>query len=779
MTFPGKTSGFRGKGLISDNAGTELLKRIIRCCVDKSVFTISVLEKDMNFAVDQLFVNRKQVAGPESGSEIRSLCITLAEESVKTGETVKGMCGDSLAVMSRPLLYKQDTVGAVIIGWDPDSAGDKCAKNILEDSAVLQLEILSSIIEESLKENSTISSSGKYKELYNEIVENPDILIWQIDMDGKYTYLNPAWELLMGYRADEMMGRPFTDFLPDGYTETNTSVFYDIMNGEHLKDYKTVHIGKGGNIVNISFSGKRVLNEKNEVTGARGIARDITPIENALNQYRMLFEEMIDGFALHEVIVDDKGKPVDYRFLDINPSFERLTGLTRGILGKTVLEAMPETESYWIEKYGNVALTGEPVTFENYSKELDKHFEVTAYRPGPGQFAVIFTDITDRKKTSEKLSNAQRLESLGILAGGIAHDFNNLLSGILGNIDLANQFIEESSSAKKYIRNALNSFDRAKNLTRQLLTFSKGGKPEMSITDLKSIIDESAELAFSGSNMIIEKNINRDIENVMADENQMHQVFSNIFINAMQAMPDGGAVTINCANFVLNEGSLESVPELIPGNYVKVSIKDQGAGIPKNNIARIFDPFFTTKKTGSGLGLATSYSIMKRHGGTIQVESGPGEGTTVTVYVPSCGKSTVDEKENNPVLNSKFKGKVMVMDDEDFICELASEMLSSLGFEVICTFSGDEAVRTFRESRNSGTPFDLVLLDLTIPGESGGEEVMKKLLEIDPDVKGIVSSGYSNSPVLSEPEKFGFAEKIEKPYNLENVKSVLSKIYRM
>jgi PAS domain S-box-containing protein len=494
-------------------------------------------------------------------------------------------------------------------------------------------------------------------------------------------------------------------------------------------------------------------------------------LQKSEEKYRVLFREMLNGFALHDIILGPKGDPVNYRFVDVNPAFERMTGLKRqAIIGKTVLEIMPGTERQWIETYGRVALTGKPVFFENFSSELDKYFEVTSFRPAPNQFACIFSDITERKRTEQVLQNTQKLESLGILAGGIAHDFNNLLGGIFGNIDMAAEGTLEKRTAN-YLSKALGTIDRARGLTQQLLTFAKGGAPIKKIESMVPFIQETVKFALSGSKVSSTFAIPNNLWQCEFDKNQVGQVIDNIVINAQQAMPDGGTIAITAANTRLDE---KKHPLLPAGNYVRISISDQGIGMPKEILPRIFDPFFTTKSKGHGLGLATCYSIIRRHEGCIDVESEPGKGSTFSFFLPASSSAG---PQKNAVAKASHKGigTFLIMDDEEVIRETVGDMLKDLGYSIVSTQNGLEAIEYFRAEHESKNKIVAMIFDLTVPGGLGGREAVKEIRKIDKMIPVFVSSGYADDPVMAHPQKYGFTASISKPFRKIDLADILSR----
>lgn len=374
-------------------------------------------------------------------------------------------------------------------------------------------------------------------------------------------------------------------------------------------------------------------------------------------------------------------------------------------------------------------------------------------------------EMEHRSRTEEELLKSRRLESIGILAGGIAHDFNNLLTAILGNISLAKVFVDRGEKVFTRLDEAEKASLRAKDLTQQLLTFSKGGAPIKRTASITELLIDSASFALSGSNVKCEFSLPDDLRPAEIDEGQISQVINNVIINADHAMTEGGLIRVQAQNVSIRPGDPLPLKE---GDYVKIAITDQGTGISEEHLPKIFDPYFTTKPKGNGLGLTTSYSIVKRHEGLITVESTLGKGTTFYIYLPASERKINAEKGSTegPVRGS---GRVLVMDDEEIIREVAGKMLTHLGYDVDYAVDGAEAVDLFINARTEGRPFDTVLIDLTIPGGMGGKEAIQKLHEADPMVRAIVSSGYSHGPIMSEYRKFGFCGVVAKPYRIEEL----------
>jgi len=389
----------------------------------------------------------------------------------------------------------------------------------------------------------------------------------------------------------------------------------------------------------------------------------------------------------------------------------------------------------------------------------------------PTQLFCINVDLSERKRAEAERLKLDKLESLGVLAGGIAHDFNNLLTAILGNISLAH-LEADMKEVQGRLQDAERACLHAQGLARQLLTFAKGGKPVKKPLQLADLILESISLALCGSRTRCEFAFAQNLWMVEVDPGQIQQVFGNLLINADQAMPEGGIITLGTGNVFLQNGKAGA---LSPGKYVKITVADQGVGITPENLPKIFDPYFTTKAKGTGLGLATVYAIIKGHGGVIQVESQPGEGTTFTMFLPATvGKNLASRP--TPLLSTDGKGRILVMDDEESIRILLDKILRRIGYETSLARDGFEAVAAYSQAKESGRPFSAVICDLTIRGGMGGREAIKELIAIDPQVKAIVSSGYSDDPAMADYEKYGFSGVIAKPYRINELSHVLQEV---
>ncbi|MBN2126510.1 MAG: GAF domain-containing protein [Deltaproteobacteria bacterium] len=390
----------------------------------------------------------------------------------------------------------------------------------------------------------------------------------------------------------------------------------------------------------------------------------------------------------------------------------------------------------------------------------------------------IVRDMTEGKKVEEELIKTQKLESIGTLAGGIAHDFNNILTAIMGNISLAQMYVNPTDSLYRQLKEAEKATLRAKDLTHQFLTFSKGGEPIKRVDSIARVVRESTELALTGSNVKCAFELPEDLWPVEFDEDQIKQVVNSVITNARESMPEGGLVSLTVEN--RRVGQEADLPPG-PGNYVAISIRDRGAGIPEAHLPQIFDPYFSTKERGArkgmGLGLTTAFSIVQKHGGHIQVESEAGQGTLVRIYLPTTEKGAPPGLDQEIPLRTG-RGTILIMDDEEIVRDVAGSMLAHLGYDVAFAEDGNQALDIYMRAQKEGRGFDAVILDLTIPGGLGGEATVKKLLQLDPRVKAIATSGYSHDPVMTNYWEFGFKEVVAKPYQLQRLAEILRRVIR-
>ncbi|MGD8301632.1 MAG: ATP-binding protein, partial [Desulfobacterales bacterium] len=392
---------------------------------------------------------------------------------------------------------------------------------------------------------------------------------------------------------------------------------------------------------------------------------------------------------------------------------------------------------------------------------------------------LVVRDISERNRTERELVKARQLESIAALSGGIAHDYNNLLTAIIGNITLAQTYLDPDDKVFLLLNQALAASQTAKDLTQKLITFSKGGAPDKKVADVAKLVKNTSEFTLSGSNLKCEYQFAENLLPVEVDSRQVGQAIHNVIMNAREAMPQGGPLTVSVQN-IKND---DDVPSLKNGKYVKISVTDRGNGIPKKNLDRIFNPYFSTKqlgdKKGTGLGLSICHSIIKKHGGNVTVESTYNKGATFHLYLP-CAKGKAPDHQDSAKSEQEIpifgEGRILVMDDEAMIRKLAGELLTYLGYTVDFASNGTEAVKRFKKALDSKAPFDAVILDLTVKGGMGGKKAIQELAKIDPHVVGIVSSGYSNDPVMAEYERHGFKGVVTKPYTMGELGEKLNQV---
>lgn len=593
---------------------------------------------------------------------------------------------------------------------------------------------------------------------------------------GAYLGCNKAFEEFLGLKKHEIVGKTAYDISPrelaDVYHASDAHLL--MSGGVHV--YESSVQAANGTIQEVIFT-KAVFTRKDGTPGGIvGVILDITErkrVENALRESEDRFRRTFDQSPIGAAIVS-----LEYRFLRVNSEWCRVTGYSEQELLALRLSDISHPEDLESDlRMKTRLIAGEIDTFQMDKRYVRKdgriiwaRLSVCLMKDGSGQplyFLPMMEDVTERKKLEEEVLKSRKLESLGVLAGGIAHDFNNLLTGILGNISLAKMYSEPDGKICRRLVEAEKATERARDLTLQLLTFSKGGTPVRKICSIRQIIMDSAIFALTGSNVRCAFEIPDDILPVEVDGGQISQVIHNLIINAAQAMPEGGDVRVSAENVAGCPGKVQT-----RGRWVKISLEDQGTGIPEEHLQRIFDPYFTTKPKGSGLGLATVYSIIRNHGGHIEVESTVGHGTTFHLYLPASATSHPSEGQREPSI-VPGSGRVLVMDDEEIVREVASELLSALGYSVEVCCDGVQMLNLYRKAKEQGDAFAVVIMDLTIPGRMGGKEAMSHLLEFDPEALGIVSSGYNNDPILASYRDFGFSGVVAKPFTVQELAEVL------
>jgi PAS domain S-box-containing protein len=575
---------------------------------------------------------------------------------------------------------------------------------------------------------------------------------------------------ITGLSASKMVGKSMTELFPADFAAKVMADDWKVVSSETPLQIEQ-HIGER-TYTTIKFP---ITQESKTLLAAYSI--DITErkqMEEALRdserRYRVIFEKS----PLGVVCFDSQGTVVDF-----NDTFVEIMGATREqLLGfNAVRQSTPiAQESIKKAMTGQIAYSEDTYTSVTGGKTTYLRGIFSPVFPGQSPTEVIATieDITELKEHEKEQQKIEKLESLGVLAGGIAHDFNNILTGIMANISFAQILIAPGHKSSHPLAEAEKASRRAAELAQQLLTFAKGGEPKKKVISAQHLIEEAVSLMLRGSNVRATVDIPEEIHAVEADEGQISQVLNNIIINGTQAMPGGGTLNIIAGNEFLPESN----PYLLTaGTYIKVTLGDEGCGISKQNIEKIFDPYFTTKITGTGLGLASAYSIITRHNGHISVSSGVEQGTIFTIYLPSVGTSYTEHQVSVSQKKRRHNGgTVLVMDDEEMIRDIAQTMLTHLGYTVTTCTKGEEAIELYKNSVESKAPFWAVIVDLTIPGGLGGAQAAKQILDISPSTCIIVSSGYSNDPIMANYQQYGFAASIAKPYSVDEFEQVMNSL---
>ncbi len=597
-----------------------------------------------------------------------------------------------------------------------------------------------------------------------------------LDENANLIMMNRAGlDMIQADSLDQVRGQCICPMITSEYSQSFMDLTRQVFQGKS-GTLLFEAIGMKGRHVWLETNAVPLRNEKDEIVAMLGLTRNVTEHiqqDKALRASEARFRSIIEHASTGILVADLETRQILYA----NPEICRLLGYS-----EQEFHALKATDLAIPEEASRSA-----AGFQSHAEEKLDYTERTIRRKdgssiqmsintvkleydGRPCIAAFLVDISEKHLLEEERLKTQKLESVGTLAGGIAHDFNNLLQGVFGFISMAKLTFDQKDKSLAMLAQAEKALHQSVNLTTQLLTFSKGGKPVKKALDLRSVIENAVAFALSGSRITYEITVDKDLRTAVADEGQIGQVIQNIVLNADQAMPLGGMIRVS----VRNMAAASIVPPAdLQGDLVEIAIRDQGNGIPAEHLTRIFDPYFTTKEKGSGLGLATVYSIIKNHGGLIRVQSEIGKGTTFFIYLPASN-AAVEKQQAPTIVAATRQARVLVMDDEEMIREVSRELLTSIGHDVVCVESGETALEVYQAARDAGIPFDLVILDLTIRGGMGGIETLRKLVELDRDVVAVVSSGYSDDAALSNYRKQGFRAFLKKPYNIEELQNTLN-----
>ena len=599
----------------------------------------------------------------------------------------------------------------------------------------------------------------------------PNALIYA-DPHRRIARVNHMFTEIFGYQPEEVTQEEaaliyahYEDFLEQGRIRFNPDA------PTQIEPFEIEMRRKNGESFFSEMVGTVVRNSKGEAIGYLGIIRDLTErkkMESEVEHHKILLQTIMDESNL---VINVK-KAADFTHVWTSKRFSEVANIAPDeVEGKNNRELFGDKLGAIIDASDQEVLAGSRVEKEEFLDDDHIYWsqKFTLNLPdGSAYLCNISTDITARKRAEDEQLRLDKLESLGVLAGGIAHDFNNLLTGLYGNIELTKMFLATDHPAQKYLEVAESSMESATKLTDQLLTFAKGGDPIKEVLALGNTISETALFSLRGSRARLQLHIQPDLWLVEADKGQISQVISNLVINAQQAMPTGGMINITANNVILDDVRM-----------VEIKVEDEGSGIPPQYLDKIFDPYFSTKQTGSGLGLASSYSIINKHNGRITVESKINEGTQFIILLPasdetaaSLAAQAVDAKE----IAAMASAYILVLDDEKVVREALGGMLEMMGHRVEFAVDGEEAIFKYQTAYVAEGPYDLVVVDLTIPGGMGGQEAAQAILTINPDAKLIVSSGYATDPVMANYEAYGFKGVVVKPYQFATLRQVVEQV---
>ncbi|WP_462324932.1 PAS domain-containing hybrid sensor histidine kinase/response regulator [Desulfoplanes sp.] len=670
--------------------------------------------------------------------------------------------------------------------WEWCDAKGRITERTKEGSPRILLGISSIITDRKLKEERIRENEEKLR----LAVDNSPIGICIIDDTGRYLSANQAYQDLLGYSEAEFKQKTFFEVTSPEHLEENRTLFDAMVVGK-APGYKIEkqYLHKDGTPIDVSVHATMARDKHGAPRFALALVEDITKRKRAERILRDNEEQLrttIDSIGEGVISTDREGM-----ITRMNHAAAKLTGWTPGVdtVHFTQTLNLPDPEDATFARNLPTAIRNRGDTVESTRKMTliarDGHNHLITLSAAPirnqegraGGMVLVFRDVTERVRIEDELEKMQRLESIGTLAGGIAHDFNNVLMGIYGNISIARQRLPKGHPALSPLMQSETSINRATRLSTQLLTFARGGEPIKQTVELDKLVEDIVRFDLSGSNVRPVFTIPEGTWAANVDKGQMQQVFSNLTINAREAMPEGGELHVGFETICPTNGP---TTDQGPDQCIRITVQDEGTGIPAKFIKRIFDPYFSTKKTGSGLGLATTYSIINKHDGKIDVQSTPGQGTLFTILLPASPVQVATD--SSPYIQAQTAhpstARILIMDDEEMIREVMTESFEDAGFYVGTAKDGHEAIEKYERALQGNHPFDLLIMDLTIPGGMGGKETIEAILALDPKAKAIVSSGYAGDPVMANYARYGFKAVAVKPYPmdklLETVRRVLA-----
>jgi len=751
------------------------------------IYEIANLIERKNISVDEIYQGIVELI-PPSWQYPENTCARLVIDSQ---EFKTDNCTDTDWKLTKTITINNKEAGFLEVGYINEKPEDDEGPFLKEERMLFDtiVERLSKIAERKKSEEALKEAEHRYRTVADFTY---DWEYWEAP-DRSFLYVSPACERISGYTPDEFIKNP--ELFEKIIIDEDKPIWNNHKTSHRSKTSPSTDIQfqirkKDGSIVYIEHACQSVVDNEGNFMGMRASNQDITDrkkAENSLleseNKFALAFQSSPYAISISDLL--------EGSFIEVNNAFCRIVGYDREeIIGKSSFDL-----NIWVDKKErgrivkkireNREVTDQEIRIRKKTGEIldglmSAHMIMLNNKPS---LLSIVNDVTRQKQEEEerrvldlKLQHAQKLESLGVLAGGIAHDFNNILSAFFGYLSLARLQMEPDHPAFKNVNEAEQSLERARSLSQQLLTFARGGEPVKEETEIGQMLRETAKFNLTGSKTQLKTSIAQNLWKAEVDKGQFNQVISNLVINARQSMPKGGIITITAEN-------VESAPEIplyTGGNKcIKITIEDEGSGISEENQKKIFDPYFTTKLDGSGLGLATVHSIVYRHDGQILIDSRIGEGTKFTILIPAfvSGRKDADRSRNSKQITQtediKKQLRILFMDDEEAIRSAMEGMLQYLGHSVTLADCGEVAVSSYKKALKNDNPFDVIILDLTIPGKRNGKEAAEKILTIEPDARIMVVSGYSNDPIMANYNKYGFKSALTKPFRIQEIKKAI------
>ena len=627
------------------------------------------------------------------------------------------------------------------------------------------------------------------EERYRNLVNAAKDVVFAIMADGTLTSLNPAFEHVTGRLVEDWLGKSFASLIhPEDLPRTLTFL-QAILAGQAVDTFDIrVSRASGGCLYAEMTVTPQWLD--GHVVGALGIARDITERKHAEEELRrsqalLNATGRIARVGGWEVNIRDQSLTWTdevYRIHEVAEGFQPTVTTaidfyapeSKPVIAEAVRRAIEQGEAFDLEL--------QIITSKGERRWVHAVGEATRLDGQIVSVAGTFQDVTERARAEDEkahlevqLRQAQKMESVGRLAGGVAHDFNNMLASIVGNLELAQISLESAAigKAQEFLVAAKNASMRARNVTQQLLTFAIGSGPHLELIQLEPLIRDAAFLSLAGSPCRCQVDCAPDLWRVKADPGQWTQVMHHLLVNAQQAMAGGGLIHVSAENLHVSDGAHLPLPK---GPYVRICVRDDGAGIPAELLDRIFDPFYTTKQGASGLGLTVTHSIVRSHDGAVTVKSAPGQGSEFSIYLPAQPDHAPEQASPGTALPEIRPWRILVLDDEPSITRMLKIYLERSGHTVMTAADGAAAIEAWSRAIVDGAPFDVGILDLTIPGGMGGKEAAACLRTMTPQARLIASSGYSTDPIMAQYRDYGFSARLPKPYRLEEVTGLIREL---